>query len=66
MLASILGDGGYKPPEISAYQEDELLNSKAQQMRKLAACINKAIVNKDLMVGDDGTITTTDFIELDI
>jgi hypothetical protein len=35
-------------------------------LRKLAACINKAIVNKDLMVGDDGTITTTDFIELDI
>jgi hypothetical protein len=62
----ILGDGGYKPPEISAYQEDELLNSKAQQMRKLAACINKAIVDRDLKVGEDGTITTTDFIELDI
>ena len=62
----ILGDGGYKPPEISAYQEDELLNSKAQQMRKLSACINKAIIEKDLKVGEDGTITTTDFIDLDI
>ncbi len=62
----IIGDGGYKPPEISAYQEDELLNSKAQQMRKLAECINKAIIEKDLKVEKDGTITTTDFIELDI
>lgn len=62
----ILGDGGYKPPEISAYQEDELLNSKAQQMRKLAACINNAIIDKDLKVAEDGTIITTDFIELDI
>ena len=62
----ILGDGGYKPPEISAYQEDELLNSKAQQMRRLAACINKAIIEKDLKVGEDGTITTTEFIDLNI
>ena len=62
----ILGDGGYKPPEISAYQEDEVLNSKAQQMRKIAACINKAIMNKDLIIEEDGKITTTDFIELEI
>lgn len=62
----ILGDGGYKPPDITAYQEDEYLNSKAQQMRKLAACINKAIIDRDLKVEEDGTITTTDFIELEI
>lgn len=62
----IIGDGGYKPPEISAYQEDETLNSKAQQMRKLAACINRAIAEKDLKVSYDGTIETTDFIELEI
>lgn len=35
-------------------------------MIKLAACINKAIIEKDLKVGEDGTITTTDFIELAI
>ena len=62
----IIGDGGYKPPEISAYQEDETLNAKAQQMRKLAACINRAIAEKDLKVSHDGTIETTDFIELEI
>ena len=44
----------------------QLLNSKAQQMRKLATCINKAIIEKDLKVGEDGTITTTEFIDLDI
>lgn len=64
--ACIILGGGYKPPGISAYQEDELLNAKAQQMRRLAACINKAIIDKDLKVAEDGTITTTDFIELDI
>ena len=44
----------------------QLLNSKAQQMRKIAACINKAIIEKDLKVGEDGIITTTEFIDLDI
>lgn len=62
----IIGDGGYKPPGISAYQEDGLLNSKAQQMRKIAACINKAIIEKDLEIGEDGKITTTEFIDLNI
>lgn len=62
----ILGDGGYKPPEISAYQENDMLNSKAQQMRKIAACINKAIKEKDIKVGEDGAITITEFAELEI
>ena len=44
----------------------QLLNSKAQQMRKLATCINKAIIEKDLKFGEDGTITTTEFIDLNI
>lgn len=62
----ILGDGGYKPPEISAYQEDALLNSKAQQMRKIAACINKAIIEKDIRIENDGAIIITDFAEFEI
>lgn len=62
----ILGDGGYKPAGISAYQEDERLNFKAQQMRKIAACINRAIIERDLTVDEDGTISETDFIELEI
>lgn len=62
----ILGDGGYKPPEISAYQEDKHLNSKARQMRAIATCINKAIVEKDIKVGDNGILTISDFAELEI
>lgn len=62
----ILGDGGYKPPEISAYQENALLNSKAQQMRKIAACINKAIIEKDIRIENDGAIIITDFAEFEI
>lgn len=62
----ILGDGGYKPPEISAYQEDALLNSKAQQMRRIAACINRAIIEKDISIENDGKITITDFAEFEI
>lgn len=62
----ILGDGGYKPPEISAYQEDDYLNSKAQQMRAIAACINRAIVEKDIKIGEDGTLNISEFAELEI
>lgn len=62
----ILCDGGYKPPEISAYQEDALLNSKAQQMRKIAARINKAIIERDIRLENDGKITITDFAEFEI
>lgn len=62
----LLGDGGYKPPEISAYQEDALLNSKAQQMRRIAACINRAIIEKDISIENNGKITITDFAEFEI
>lgn len=61
-----LGSGGYKPPDISAYQEDPLLNAKAQQMKAIAACINKAIIEKDLMINDDGTIEFSDYLNLEI
>lgn len=61
-----IGSGGYKHPAISAYQEDALLNSKAEEMKKIAACINKAIEEKDLKVYDDGTLDISEFIELEI
>lgn len=59
-----IGSGGYKPPNISAYQEDASLNSKAQQMKKIAASINKAIIEKDLIINDDGSIQESGFINL--
>lgn len=50
----------------AAYQEDPLLNAKAQQMKAIAACINKAIIEKDLMINDDGTIEFSDYLNLEI
>ena len=44
------GSGGYKPPEIRAYQEDAELNSKVEQMKAIAKRINKAIVDKDIEI----------------
>ena len=61
-----IGSGGYKPPDISAYQEDPLLNSKAEQMKAIAASINKAIIEKDLKVKEDGTLELSEFINLEI
>ena len=61
-----IGSGGYKPPDIRAYQEDPFLDSKVQEMKKIAACINRAIKDKDLIVKDDGTLSISEFIELEI
>lgn len=55
--AVFFGSGGYKSPEIKAYQEDPELNAKAVQMREIAARINKAIIDKDIVIEQDGSIT---------
>jgi hypothetical protein len=44
------GSGGYKSPEIRAYQEDPELHSKVEQMKAIAKRINKAIVDKDIEI----------------
>lgn len=46
------GSGGYKPPEIRAYQEDAVLNEKVEQMKAIAKRINKAIVEKDIEINN--------------
>lgn len=61
-----VGSGGYKPPNVRAYQEYTPLNKKAQEMKKIAACINKAIRDKDLTIRDDGTLDISEFIDLEI
>lgn len=55
--AVFFGSGGYKSPEIKACQEDPALNEKATQMREIAARINKAIIDKDIVIEQDGSIT---------
>ena len=61
-----IGSGGYKPPGIAAYQEVAELNKIAQQMRRICASINKAIIEKDLKVKYDGTLEMTNYIDLRI
>ena len=61
-----IGSGGYKPLNISAYQEHPLLNAKVQQMKAIAASINKAIIEKDLKVLEDGRLEKLDFLNLEI
>lgn len=43
-------------------------NEKEHQedLKEIAACINKAIIEKDLKVKDDGTLDISKFIELEI
>ena len=55
--AVFFGSGGYKSPNIKAYQEDLELNKKAMQMREIAARINKAIIDKDIVIDEDGSLT---------
>lgn len=55
--AVFFGSGGYKPPGIRAYQEDPYLNSKAEQMIRIASHINKAIKDKDIVIEEDGALT---------
>ncbi len=58
-----VGSGGYKPPNVRAYQEHKPLDEKTQEMKRIAACINKAIRDKDLKIMDDGTLDISEFIE---
>jgi hypothetical protein len=59
-----IGSGGYKSPEIAAYQEDPYLNDRNLLTRKIAAAINKAIIDHDLIVEDDGRLNTTEYLDL--
>ena len=55
-IAVILGSGGYKTPDIHAYQEDEALKAKAEQMIQYANQINQRIIDKDIIVGNNGKL----------
>lgn len=50
----LFGSGGWKTTRT--YQEDELLNRKAEQIKEIAAKINKAILERTIIIGDDGII----------
>ena len=52
----LFGSGGWK--DVRAYQEDPKLNAKAQQVREIAKKINKAINEREILIGGDGEIDT--------
>lgn len=59
--AVFFGSGGFKPEAIRAYQEDEHLNAKAEQMKNIAARINQAIIDKDIIINEEGILTTNNW-----
>ncbi len=58
----LFGSGGWK--ETRSYQEDPILNAAAMQIREIAKVINKAIIDRDIIIEDDGTINDDNFIQL--
>ncbi len=50
----LFGSGGWKTTRT--YQEDAELNDKAKQVKEIASRINKAILEKDIIIEDDGVI----------
>lgn len=52
----LFGSGGWK--EVRAYQDDPRLNERAQQVRAVAKIVNKAIREREILIGVDGEINT--------
>lgn len=52
----ICDSGGWKDPDIKAYQEDETLNNAAQKMKDVATVVNKFLQKGNMEIGIDGTI----------
>lgn len=50
----LLGSGGIK--NVRAYQDDPVLNKKAEQVKSIASEINRAIINKEFKVSDNGEL----------
>lgn len=59
----ILGSGGFKPPGIRAYQEDDSLNAKTQLVKDIAAELNQMVNDREMHFSEDGVITieSTDY-----
>lgn len=54
----IFGSGGHKPPSARTYQDHPPLNKKAKLMIAIAKEINKSIHNRELIINNDGTLST--------
>lgn len=52
----VCGSGGWKDLSIRAYQEDEVLDQAAQNMKDVAAVINRLLQKGYMEIEKDGTI----------
>ena len=59
----LLGSGGIK--NVRAYQDDPVLNKKAEQVKSIASEINRAIINKEFKVSDNGELEADKFEDYD-
>ncbi len=55
----LLGSGGIK--NVRAYQDDPFLNAKVEQIKYVAAKINKGIREKDITLSEDGGLNFDNF-----
>ena len=55
----LLGSGGEK--NVRAYQHDPILNAKVEQIKYVAKKIDKAIVERDIIVSEDGELNLDNF-----
>lgn len=53
----VLGDGGYKPPTIRAWQGDPHLKACVQELMRISALITERIKNKEIVLYADGSLT---------
>lgn len=59
----LFGSGGIK--NVRAYQDDPVLNEKAEQVRYVASKINKAILDRDIIISDEGELDCENFESYD-
>ena len=52
----LFGSGGYKPPEAISYEDYPPLHAKAEQIKQIAKEIYQMILDKELVIKEDGTL----------
>jgi len=53
----VLGDGGYKPSTIRAWQDDDHLKACVHELMRISALITERIKSKEIMLSADGSLT---------
>lgn len=59
----LFGSGGIK--NVRAYQDDPILNKKAEQVKSIASKINKALCNNEFKISEAGELVADKFEDYD-